>query len=476
MDLFLVLERYLHRRVAIVTADRMRLQGILSSVTDGCVRLTNVKSSDAIEATGWFERIQTDDPEQGPGPCWPEVVIQLHYVCAVTCLEDDILDVPFTDEAKTQEIPPAAVEQQPEDFLEIEPLTLLIGGDLIKLVDPKRGGNLLEKLTAVRQNVAASRGLLLPKVRVKDQLTLDTTSFRILLNDIQVASGQVYPDLLLAIPFDPTLKLNGIETIEPVRGTPAFWIEPEQSADCIALGCNVVEPTVVIATFYQATVQQYAAELLTYDGVQRLLNYARREHSTTVDTLVPSVVPLPTLHEILRHLLDEGVSIKNLTQILESLGRHIHSERNDDELLARVRVDLSRTLCDQVQNVNQQLNVIGLDSTLLATLYNAVDTSNPRPLQLLSLLLDVTLPKLQAAHGLETQMVLLVPANLRSDLRKHLRKTLPELTVLCHEEIHADLQLVAVAQLTQADLESQKAPPKPIPPKVIAEPRRRKPK
>jgi flagellar biosynthesis protein FlhA len=472
MDMYSALERYLHRHVAIVTADRMRLQGVLSSVSDACVRLVRVSSSDAIESTGWYERLQYDDEEKSGTARWPEVVIQLHYVCAVTCLEDDILDVPFEIEPVADTQPEIVVETRPEDYLPIDPLTLLIGPGLIRLATAEQGDNLIKRLTDCRHRIAEQVGMLLPAVRVKDDYSLPMNSYQLLFNGSSVFRGEAFPDKVLAFPSLPGSILSEIKAITPFGDATGYWIDPSERDDALNQGCSVVEPAAAISLSFMSLVRRSLAELLTYNVVQQLLNACRRTNDVTVDSLVPHVISLPTLHEQLRRLLAEQVPIKNLALILESLGRHRQNSPTDDELQARLRVDLNRVICGGLLNEQQQIDLIGLDPGLTDETINALAQRNHLFLAQLAQAVLVTMQQ-QSDLGIK-KCALFAPQQIRSELRKCFASTLPELTVICLEEVPGEVQVTLRAMLSMADLKSRGRLVEPR--EVRAVTRRRKPK
>ncbi len=196
-----------------------------------------------------------------------------------------------------------------------------IGVGLIRLADPKRGGDLLERITRVRQNVAAEIGIIMPKVRIRDNIRLDQNQYRIKIADMPVADGVVYPDMLLAMDSGLTTgRIDGIPTKDPAFGTPAVWIEPANRNQAEMMGYTVVEPASVLATHLSEVVRRHADEILTRDATKHLIDELKKTSPAVVDELIPGLMKLAEVQQILQMLLREQVPIRQLGPILETLG------------------------------------------------------------------------------------------------------------------------------------------------------------
>ena len=184
-------------------------------------------------------------------------------------------------------------EERIEDFLETDPMEFEIGVGLIRLADPKRGGDLLERVQAVRQNVASDIGIILPKVRIRDNFQLDQNQYRIKIAGMPVAEGAIAPGMLLAIDSGVTTgRVMGTETRDPAFGTPAVWIEPARRDQAEMFGYTVVEPGSILATHLTETVREYADEILTRDATKHLIDELREKSPAVVDELIPGVMKL----------------------------------------------------------------------------------------------------------------------------------------------------------------------------------------
>jgi flagellar biosynthesis protein FlhA len=215
-------------------------------------------------------------------------------------------------------------EKKAEDFLEIDPMRVEIGGTLLPLADPRRGGDLMDRISSVRSILASELGILLPKVRLKDKLQLPEAAYEIQIAGNVVARGEVHPNRLLAIDTgNCTGVISGIETREPTAGRPAVWITPEQKVQASLFNYQIATPSAVIATHLQEISRRHADELLTRDAAKQLIEQLKASSPTVVDELIPGLMKLSEVQTILRMLLREDVSIRQLGTILETLGDNV---------------------------------------------------------------------------------------------------------------------------------------------------------
>ena len=212
-------------------------------------------------------------------------------------------------------------EKKPEDFLDVDPMRVEIGAALLPLADPRRGGDLMDRISNVRSILASELGILLPKVRLKDKLKLPETVYEIQIAGNTVARGEVHPNRLLAVDTgNCTGTLVGSETREPAAGRPAFWITPEQKIQATMYNYQVAAPGTVIATHVQEIARKYADELLTRDATKQLIDQLKAASPTVVDELIPGQMKLAEVQTVLQMLLREDVPIRQLGLICETLG------------------------------------------------------------------------------------------------------------------------------------------------------------
>jgi flagellar biosynthesis protein FlhA len=345
-------------------------------------------------------------------------------------------------------------EERVEDYLAIDPMELEIGVGLIRLADPKRGGDLLERVQRVRQRVAGDIGILLPKVRIRDNMRLEQNQYRIKIADMPVAIGAAHPHLLLAISSGtPGVKLSGIATKDPAFGTPAVWIEPGLRDRAEMQGCTVVEPGSVIATHLTEVVRKHADEILTRDATKHLVNELKQTSPAVVDELIPGVMKLAEVQQILQMLLREAVPIRQLGAILETLGDYAPRTKDPVLLVEYVRHRLARTICTRYRDAEGRMYVVTLDPALEDKIRAGFDHNDhglfirmsPQTVEALCKAIATEVEKLTARH--KTPIVLVSP-QIRAALKQITSSHLPQLVVLSYNEITRDTKIESAAMVT----------------------------
>ena len=232
-------------------------------------------------------------------------------------------------------------EPRPEENLTVDPLELELGIGLIRLADPGSGGDLLERVTRVRHRIAQELGIILPKVRIRDNIRLDQRQYQLKIRDVPVAWGEIYSDGLLAIDTGATSgEIPGIVTKEPAFGRPARWIDQSQKDRAELLGYNVVEPSAVIITHLTEIVRTHSHELLTRQQVHQLLDNLKQSSPKVIEELIPDLLKVPQVHQVLNNLLREQVPIRDLETVLETLGQYADRTKDLGILTEYVRHSL----------------------------------------------------------------------------------------------------------------------------------------
>jgi flagellar biosynthesis protein FlhA len=219
--------------------------------------------------------------------------------------------------------------EQITESLRVDPLELLLAPDLVDLVDPNRGGDLLDRVRALRRKTALDLGIVLPPVRTRDGATLAPGSYEIRIGGITAATGEAPPGHLLAIGDAPEM-LPGRRTTEPVFGLPAVWVPTEHRSTAEAVGATLVERAAVVTTHLAEMVRRHASRLLSLDDVHELLDVLKADRPTTVEELVPGLLPLSAVQRVLQGLLDEQVSIRDLGRVLEGVAQRARSTTDPD--------------------------------------------------------------------------------------------------------------------------------------------------
>ncbi len=377
------------------------------------------------------------------------------------------LAVLLTKQKRRHEAEVAAAEQQQaessqrpeariEDYLAIDPMEMEIGVGLIRLADPSRGGDLLPRITGVRQSIAADIGIVLPKVRIRDNMRLGEHEYRIKIANNPVADGQVLPDRLLAMESGVTTGVvPGLETRDPAFDQPAVWIENGLRDRAEMLGYTPVEPAAVLATHLQEVVRRHADELLTRDACKHLIDELKKNSPAVVDELIPGVMRLGEVQQVLQLLLREEVPVRQLSVILETLGDYAPRTKDPIWLTEYVRHRLARTLCTRLRDSENRLHVITLDPALEDRLAAGIEHGergmfirlSPQAVEKTCQLIADELPKLIRSHH---PPVVLVSPQIRPGLKQMTAANIPHLHILSFNEITRDTKIDSVGIVTDA--------------------------
>jgi flagellar biosynthesis protein FlhA len=337
--------------------------------------------------------------------------------------------------------PAAAPEEEASwhDVLPVDTLGLEVGYRLIPLVDKTQGGELLKRIKGIRKKFAQEVGFLAPPVHIRDNLELKPSSYRITLKGVEVGAGEAFNGQFLAInPGMAMGTLPGAPTTDPAFGLPATWIDANLRDEAQNMGFTVVDAGTVVATHLNHLITSHASELLGRAEVQALLDHLVKESPKLVEDLVPKLVSLSTLQKVLQNLLIEGVHIRDMRSVVETLSEHAVQTQDPNELTALVRIALGRAIVQQLFPGSNELSVMTLDNRLERLLMQALgaggDGTGIEPG-----LADTIAQQAGAAASQQEQMgltpVLLVPGPLRALLSRFLRRALPQLKVLSHAEI-----------------------------------------
>jgi flagellar biosynthesis protein FlhA len=344
--------------------------------------------------------------------------------------------------------PVAPVESQEaswEDVAPIDTLGLEVGYRLIPLVDAAADGELVRRIKGIRKKFAREIGFLPPAVHIRDNLEINPNSYRITLKGVEIGSGEVRTGLFLAIdPGNITASLPGVATRDPAFGLPAVWVESAMREQAQAMGYTVVDPGTVVATHLNHLVTLHAAELLGRQETQALLDHLGKSAPKLVEDLVPKMLPLSAVQKVLQNLLIEGVAIRDMRTIIDTLLENAAQVQDPHELTALVRIALGRSIVQQIYGSAGELPVIaldqGLERLLMQTLQAGHDAVGLEP-GLADTLLERTQTSTQRQEALGHPPVLLTPAVLRPLLARFLRRTVPQLKVLSHAEVPEGKQI-----------------------------------
>lgn len=333
-----------------------------------------------------------------------------------------------------------AQEASWNDVAPVDVLGLEVGYRLIPLVDRAQNGELLKRIRGLRKKFAQEIGFLPAPVHIRDNLELKPNAYRILLKGVEIGSGEALPGMCLAInPGQVSGTLPGTPTQDPAFGLPAVWIDPGLRDQAHVMGYTVVDAGTVIATHINHLIITHAAELLGRQETQALLDHIAKEAPKLVEDLVPKVLPLATVQRVLQNLLEEGVNIRDMRTIIETLAAQGARTQDATELTAQVRVALGRAIVQQLFGNVSELSVIALEPGLERLLGQALASGGGEGAGIEPGLADALLRETAAAAKKQEELglpaVLLVSTNLRWLLARFLRRAWPSLKVLANNEI-----------------------------------------
>ena len=346
--------------------------------------------------------------------------------------------------ARAAEMPAAASSEAQEaswsDVTPVDVLGLEVGYRLIPMVDKGQDGELLKRIRGLRKKFAQDVGFLTASVHIRDNLELKPNAYRITLKGVEIGSGEAHPGQFMAInPGRVAGPLPGRETRDPAFGLQAFWIDAGQREQAHALGYTVVDSSTVVATHLNQLILDHAAELLGRQETQSLLDHIGRETPKLVEDLVPKLLPLATVQRVLQNLLEEGVNIRDMRSIIETLAEHAPRVQDAVELTSRVRTALGRAIMQALFPGGAELQVLTLDPGLERVLLQAVGSGGAEggaiEPGLADTLLRQTSELAQRQESIGLPAVLLVPAPLRWLLSRFLRRSVPGLKVIANSEV-----------------------------------------
>jgi flagellar biosynthesis protein FlhA len=356
------------------------------------------------------------------------------------------------------EAPAAPTEPEtPEQMLSmvvVDPVELEIGYSLIPMIEDNSQDNLLRRITGIRRQIMMELGLILPVVRIRDNLHLPPQSYRIKVRGQEVASSEIILDRLLAIPGNEVSnQIQGISTTEPAFGLPATWIIESEQNRAEILGYTVVTPLSVLSTHLTEVVRAHAPELLSRQMVQEMLDQLRQKSPASVDGVVPEMIGLGEVQSVMRNLLNERIPIRDLAGILEVLANHAQVTRDPNILAEAVRQSIANTISSQYRDETNTLHVFTLSPQLEAALRNALIMSENGP----SFQIDAMTAQ-QMISSIGNQMenlarsghfpILLCPREFRMALHRLIEQSLPNLVVMAFSEVSQGTKVKAYGSVT----------------------------
>jgi flagellar biosynthesis protein FlhA len=338
-----------------------------------------------------------------------------------------------------------------ESLLDLDTLQIELGYGLVRLADPQRGGDLLERVTGVRRTFAQEIGIIVPPIRLRDNLQLGPNEYRFLLKGNNIAHGELMPGHWLAMnATNSKTTLKGFPTVEPVFKLPATWITDTERKSAEAAGFTVVDAASVLVTHLSEAVKRHAHEILSRQDVQLLLDHLKQSHPAVVSELVPALLSLGQIQRILQNLLAEGVSIRNLPGILEKIGNHAPTTKNPDELSEQARRAVGWQIVRPYQTEKGQLHAICFDPHLEQLIAQGLRQSPTE----VSLVMEPSLARhvveqlstrIQHALAAGLPPVILCAPQIRLAFRRFFETTFADLAVLSYAEVPARVEILNTA-------------------------------
>ncbi len=352
---------------------------------------------------------------------------------------------------------PAATESTDLSWDDVQPLDsvgLEVGYRLIPLVDKNQGGQLMPRIRGVRKKISQELGFLIPAVHIRDNLDLSPSAYRITLMGVTVGEAEVFPDRDMAInPGQVFGVVHGVETRDPAFGLEAFWIDPAIRDQAQTFGYTVVDTNTVIATHLSQVIKTHAHELIGHEEVQHILDKLSKAAPKLVENLTPQTLSLGIIVKVLQNLLMEGVMIRDIRTIAETLAEHGGRSQDPDMLTAAVRISLGRSIVQQINGLAPELPVITLDPSLEQLLHQTMQAGQGGEASIEPGLAERIHGALQKSAQAQEQIgqpaVLLISGTLRSMIARFVRHTIPVLQVLSYNEIPSDKQIKIIATVGQ---------------------------
>ncbi|GMU20971.1 MAG: flagellar biosynthesis protein FlhA [Phycisphaerae bacterium] len=346
-----------------------------------------------------------------------------------------------------------------ESLLAVDPMELEVGYGLIRLVDRKQGGDLLDRITNIRKQIATELGLIVPPIRVRDHLKLEPNQYAIKVKGVDVARGECMPGYLLAIDNGMVSSpIVGIETTEPAFGLPAMWINEQQRPDAEHRNYTVVPCSSVLATHLTEIIKRHADELLTRQQTHKLLEALKEKSPKAVDDVIPEVIKVGELQRVLQNLLRERVPVRDLETILETIADWAPRTKDPDILTEYARNALARTICQMYKDAHNCLRVITLDPKLEDLISAHLERSDrgtflSLPPAVQKRLVTAVRERVEAAASTAAgqNVVVLCSPQVRMWVRRLIEPVLAQVPVLAYNEVVRGIEVRSLGLVVLSD-------------------------
>lgn len=346
-----------------------------------------------------------------------------------------------------------------ETLLSVDPMELEVGYGLIRLVDRKQGGDLLDRITNIRKQIATEMGIIVPPIRVRDHLKLEPNRYTIKLKGVEVARGECMPGLLLAIDNGMVAeRVSGIETIEPAFGLPALWINEDQKLDAEHRNYTVVPPSSVLATHLTEVIKKHSDELLSRQQTHRLLDALKEKSPKAVEDVIPEIIKPGELQRVLQGLLRERVPVRDLETILETLADWAPRTKDPDILIEYCRNALARTICQLYKDDRNVIRVVTLDPKLEDLIGAHIERSDrgsylSLPPETQGRIVAAVRGRVEqgSTHAAGQTVAVLCSPQVRMWVRRLIEQSMPHVPVLGYNEIVRGIEVQSLGLVVLTD-------------------------
>ena len=367
------------------------------------------------------------------------------------------LEMTETDEAVSEEEESAEEIRRPENvssLLQVDAIELEFGYGIIPLADVNQGGDLLDRVVMIRRQIALELGCVVPMIRLRDNIQLNPNQYLIKIKGVPVSEGEILFDHYMAMnPGYVEEEISGIPTFEPSYHLPAIWITESQRERAESLGYTVVDPPSIIATHLMEIIRSHLDELLTRQDVHNLIENVKEANETLVSELVPKLLNVGEIQKVLQNLLAEGISIRDLVTIFETLADYAPTTHDTDVLTEYVRQSLKRAISNQYFNNNETTSVVTLDPNVEQVIMDSVKQTEQGAYQALdpdytNRLMTSLREETDKLEELGRTPIIITSPIVRMYLKKLTQEQFRNLHVLSYNEIDSDVELQSVGMVT----------------------------
>ena len=338
-------------------------------------------------------------------------------------------------------------------LLNVEPIEMEFGYSLLRLVDEKSGGNFIERVVIFRKQFALDMGMVIPSVRMTDNPEINPNMYIIKIKGEEVARGEILVDHYLALDSgDVTQQIEGIDTVEPAFGLPAKWISEDKKIMADVAGYTLIDPVSVMITHWSEIMKRYAHELLSRQDVSTMLDNVKKTNPIVVDDIIPKVISVGYLQKILANLLKEGIPIRDLETILETIGDHSNVLKDTDIITEYVRQSLKRTITHRFAEANS-LRVITLDTQIEDLIVSSVKKSDQgsylaMPPDMIQRIVTASNREIDKIKDVIPTVIVLTSPVVRIYYKNLTEQFIPNITVLSYSEIDSTAQIQAIGNIS----------------------------